>query len=73
MYDRMGDVAKKVNNWTKEEFLNKLASIDGVYVPSLYDVSYNADGTIKEYIPREGAPAKVKKRRDLKRSTESRY
>ena len=52
----------KLNNWTKEEFLIKLASIDGVYVPSLYDVSYNADGTIKEYISKEGAPDKVKKR-----------
>ncbi len=47
---------------TKEEFLKEAAQIKGVYVPSLYDVSYNSDGTIKEVVARENAPEKVVKR-----------
>lgn len=52
---------------SKEEFLREAAKIEGVYVPAFYDVSYNPDGTVEKYTPREGAPATVKKRiiRDL--------
>ncbi len=46
----------------KKELLKKAAQIEGVYVPSLYDVSYNADGTIKKVASLEGAPEKVTKR-----------
>ena len=46
----------------KQTFLREAAQIEGVYVPSLYDVSYNADGTVQAVTPREGAPATVKKR-----------
>lgn len=43
--------------------LLKLAQIEGVYVPSLYTVDYNNDGTIKEMKPMEsGVPQKVRKR-----------
>ena len=38
------------------------AQIDGVYVPSLYDLSYNADGTVKAITPLDGAPSKIRKR-----------
>ena len=47
---------------SKREFLRAAAAIPGVYVPSLYDVAYNADGTVKEIKPLEGAPEKVSKR-----------
>lgn len=47
---------------SKQEFLRRAAQIEGVYVPSLYDVEYNYDGTIKKYTPKEGAPATVCKR-----------
>ena len=47
---------------SKEEFLREAAKIEGVYVPAFYDVSYNPDGTVEKYTPREGAPATVKKR-----------
>lgn len=52
---------------SKEEFLVAAAKIPGIYVPSLYDVSYNGDGTIKAVTPKNGAPAVVHKRvvRDL--------
>lgn len=50
----------KVN---KKEFLREISHIGGIYVPSLYDVSYNEDGTIREFTPKyEDIPAKVKKR-----------
>ncbi|MGN0528175.1 MAG: TIGR03960 family B12-binding radical SAM protein, partial [Eubacterium sp.] len=51
----------KKNNSTKEEFLLKAKDIDGVYVPSFYEDSYNDDGTLKELKPLNSAPAKVKK------------
>lgn len=47
---------------SKQEFLVKAAQIQGVYVPSLYDVEYNADGTLKSFTPTNGAPQTIKKR-----------
>lgn len=52
----------KKKGGSKEEFLRAAAEIEGVYVPSLYDVSYNEDGTIKAVTPKNGAPKTVKKR-----------
>lgn len=50
----------KVN---KKKFLREISKIGGIYVPSLYDVTYSEDGTIKEFKPKyEDVPAKVKKR-----------
>ncbi|WP_294846641.1 TIGR03960 family B12-binding radical SAM protein [uncultured Eubacterium sp.] len=46
---------------TKQEFLLKAKDITGVYVPSFYKDSYNADGTLNELVPINGAPEKVKK------------
>ena len=48
--------------WSKHEFLVCAAQIPGVYVPSLYDVVYNDDGTIKSITANEGAPKVVLKR-----------
>jgi len=52
----------KAQGVSKQELLQRAAGIGGVYVPSLYDVEYNADGTLKSMTPREGAPASVQKR-----------
>lgn len=46
----------------KETFLREAAHIEGVYVPSLYEVSYHPDGTIASFVPKDGAPASVRKR-----------
>ena len=51
----------KKSGATKQEFLLKAKDITGVYVPSFYKDSYNADGTLKELVPINGAPEKVKK------------
>lgn len=52
----------KKKGGSKAEFLRAAAKIEGVYVPSLYDVSYNEDGTVKAVTPKDGAPETVKKR-----------
>lgn len=46
---------------SKFEFLCEAKDITGVYVPSFYKDSYNDDGTLKEIMPVNNAPAKVKK------------
>ena len=48
--------------WSKHEFLVCAAQIPGVYVPSLYDVAYNDDDTVKSITANEGAPKVVLKR-----------
>ena len=52
----------KKNNWSKHKYLTEAAKIEGVYVPSLIDVVYNEDGTVKEFVPKETATLPVKKR-----------
>ena len=66
--DVIGELMDAFNEWKKEggtrkDYLKKIAKIEGIYVPSLYDVSYNEDGTIKSMTPNcPEAPEKVKKR-----------
>ena len=48
--------------WSKQEFLRAAAQLDGIYVPSLYDISYHDDGKVSAITPRDGAPAVVTKR-----------
>lgn len=51
----------KKNGASKQEFLLKAKDITGVYVPSFYKDTYNDDGTLKELVPINDAPEKVKK------------
>ena len=53
----------RVSGAPRDEFLRRAAQIEGIYVPSLYDVRYNDDGTVSEIAPKpgSGAPALVKK------------
>ncbi len=58
LYEKM-----KPDSPTKEEFLREAAKIEGIYVPSLYDVTYNDDGTVKNILPKdEQLPKRIKKR-----------
>ena len=36
---------------SREDFLDKISSVEGVYVPGFYDVQYNDDGTVKTVTP----------------------
>ena len=57
LYDRA-----KSESWNKERFLREVAKIPGVYVPSLYEPVYHADGTIARIECQKGAPEFVTKR-----------
>lgn len=52
----------KLRGASKQEFLEEAAHIGGIYVPSLYDVSYKEDGTVNAVVPKGDAPAVVRKR-----------
>lgn len=63
-YFRMMDLYKewKKSGASREEFLKQAAQIPGIYVPSLYDVTYQEDGTIASMVPNcPEAPKKVQK------------
>lgn len=47
---------------SRSEFLRDAVKIEGIYVPSLYHVSYNDDGTVKSITPDDGIPPVVRKR-----------
>ena len=55
------DRAKR-EGWSKAAFLKEAAQIEGVYVPGLYEVDYNDDGTVREIHAKDGAPERVTKR-----------
>ena len=64
VYRELLDVYKenKKNGGTRKEFLRKAAGIGGIYVPSLYEVTYKEDGTIASFAPADPcAPARVRK------------
>ena len=52
----------KAAEWSKERFLQEVAKIPGVYVPSFYRHEYNEDGTLAAIVPLNGAPEKITKR-----------
>lgn len=64
VYDALFDAykANKKAGGTRQNFLLKAAQIPGIYVPSLYEVTYKEDGTIASFTPvKEGVPEKVQK------------
>lgn len=64
VYDALFDAykANKKAGGTRQDFLLKAAQIPGIYVPSLYEVTYKEDGTIASFTPvKEGVPEKVQK------------
>lgn len=73
-YDALLDLYKewKSGDASREDFLKKASQIPGIYVPSLYSVSYKEDGTIDKMIPLcPEAPEKVKKQLVLDVTTSS--
>ncbi len=51
----------KQEGWSKEEYLIEAAQIKGIYVPSLYEISYNGDNTIKSVTAKKNAPETITK------------
>ena len=60
-YIRLYQQAKQ-EGWSKEELLLECAKIPGIYVPTLYDVTYHEDGRVAAITPKDGTPAVVTKR-----------
>ena len=52
----------KKNGYNKTAFLRAAAEIEGVYVPSLYAVSYHEDGRVSAIAPLDGVRPSVRKR-----------
>lgn len=64
VYDALLDLYKKcrASGASRKEFLHQAAKIPGIYVPSLYEVSYKEDGTIEAFTPIEqDIPARIEK------------
>ena len=57
LYEKMRDAGA-----SRSEFLKAASQIEGIYVPSLYEIAYQENGTVKSITPLENAPAKIKKR-----------
>ena len=67
--DLVLDIVNFVREWkrqgggARDEMLDRLSKLWGVYVPRFYQPSYNDDGTIREVVPlKEDAPKRVTKR-----------
>lgn len=60
IFDKIVELKKK--GASKSKILEELTAIQGVYVPSLFDVIYNDDGTINEIIPKKDGYSSVSKR-----------
>ena len=63
-YDELLDLYQKMREEqaSREDFLHEAAKIEGIYVPSLYTVSYKKDGTIDQFQPIfEDIPKTIKK------------
>lgn len=64
VYDALFDAykANKKAGGSRKDFLLAAAKIPGIYVPSLYEVTYKEDGTIASFAPTaDGVPEKVQK------------
>ncbi|MDO4343491.1 MAG: TIGR03960 family B12-binding radical SAM protein [Eubacteriales bacterium] len=64
VYDALIDLYKECKRQRRgrREFLLAAAALPGIYVPSLYDVTYHEDGTIASFTPNQpGVPAKIEK------------
>ena len=63
-YDEVMDLYAKMKkgNQGRKAFLHEVAKIEGIYVPSLYEPSYNEDGTLKAFTPLyDDIPTKIKR------------
>jgi len=64
MYRKLLDVyeSSRENHLTRREFLEKAAAVPGIYVPSLYEVTYHEDGTIEDFSPKKDTvPGRIRK------------
>ncbi|MCI9236969.1 MAG: TIGR03960 family B12-binding radical SAM protein [Dorea sp.] len=64
VYNQLLDAYKenKKNGGSRQDYLEKAAQIEGIYVPAFYEVRYHEDGTLASFTPNHiDAPAVIKK------------
>ncbi|MCR5830027.1 MAG: TIGR03960 family B12-binding radical SAM protein [Lachnospiraceae bacterium] len=63
VYYEMLDTYKRIKaeGGKRKDFLKAASHIEGLYVPSLYEVEYGPDGLISHFGPKDDAPAKIKR------------
>lgn len=73
--DEILDIYKdwKEKKGERKEFLEAISVVEGVYVPSFYDVEYNADGTINKRVKEKESYPDIIKKRIIKNLNESYY
>ena len=54
--------ASKAAGDSRDRLLRKLSEIEGIYVPSLFDISYHEDGKIASIKPKKDQPGTIKRR-----------
>jgi radical SAM superfamily enzyme YgiQ (UPF0313 family) len=59
LLDPLFATLQEKDNWARPQLLQRLAAVPGLYVPVLYDIAYNADGTIAAMTPQPPAPTRV--------------
>lgn len=67
-YDVLLDLYKecKEEGKSRQEFLRAASRVPGIYVPSLYEVTYHEDGTIASFLPKyPDVPSRIKKQVDM--------
>lgn len=67
-YNEILDIYKeyKKAGKSRKEYLERVAQVEGIYVPAFYDVSYNDDGTLKSFCRNnEAVPEKIKKQVEM--------
>jgi radical SAM family uncharacterized protein len=67
-YDALLDLYKtfQAQGKTRSEFLREASHIPGIYVPSLYEVTYKEEGTIASFRPKYAdVPARIRKQVDM--------
>ncbi|MCI5905073.1 MAG: TIGR03960 family B12-binding radical SAM protein [Oscillospiraceae bacterium] len=64
LYDLYVEMKKKGSS--KQEFLEAAAGIEGIYVPSFYNVTYEEDGRVKSFTPNNACAAPVVRKRIIK-------
>jgi radical SAM superfamily enzyme YgiQ (UPF0313 family) len=67
----VGPLVEACGTPSRSETLRRLAAQRGFYIPSFYDVEYNADGTISRFVPREGTGAPPTVRKAALKTTEA--
>jgi len=64
-YDELFDIyneMKQSGSYTRDAFLRRAAKVPGIYVPSLYEVTYKEDGTIASFSPKYAdVPEKIRR------------